>query len=136
MLPRHRRDLDRHDLVHHLVHDPVLRQSMVHLDDNFHQLWVHQNRYVVGIAMANLVHPLDAVMMDVQQNLDVLNLDEVLTFLVAVHHFPVNPVVAQVGEELRHLLKMDYYLDEVGVELRYLLNHLLKTDYCLDEELL
>jgi hypothetical protein len=120
MLLRHRHDLDRHDLVHHLVHDLVLRQPMVHLDDNFHQLSVRQNLYVVGIAMANLVHLLDAVMMDVLQNLDVLNLDEVLTFLDAVRHFPVNLVVAQVDEELRHLLKMDYYLDEVGEEVRYL----------------
>jgi hypothetical protein len=56
----------------------------------------------------------------VLQNLDVLNLDEVLTFLDAVRHFPVNLVVAQVDEELRHLLKMDYYLDEVGEEVRYL----------------
>jgi hypothetical protein len=123
MLPRHRHDLDRHDPGHHLVHDLVLRQPMVHLDDNFHQLSVRQNLYVVGIAMANLVHLLDAVMMDVLQNLDVLNLDEVLTFLDAVRHFPVNLVVAQVGEELRHLLKMDYCLDEVGEEVRYLLTH-------------
>jgi hypothetical protein len=130
MLLRHRHDLDRHDPVHHLVRDPVLRQPMVRLDDNFHQPMVRQNLNVVGIAMANLVHLLDVVMMDVLQNLDVLNLDEVLTFLVEVRHFPVNPVVAQVGVELRHLLRMDYCLDEVGVELR----HLLKMDYCLDEE--
>jgi hypothetical protein len=38
MLPQRHRDLDLHDLVHHLVHDLVLRQLMVHLDDNFHQL--------------------------------------------------------------------------------------------------
>jgi hypothetical protein len=129
MLPQHRHDLDRHDLVHHLVHDLVLRQPTVHLDDNFHQPMVRQNLNVVGIAMANLVHLQDAAMMDVLQNLDVLTLDEVLTFLVAVRHFPVNPVVAQVGEELRHLLRMDYCLDEVGEELR----HLLRMDYCLDE---
>jgi len=38
MLLLHHRDLDHRDLVHHLVHDLVLRRSMVRLDDNFHQL--------------------------------------------------------------------------------------------------
>jgi hypothetical protein len=131
MLPQHHHDLDHHDLVHHLVHDLVLRQLMVRLDDNFHQPMVRQNLNVVGIAMVNLVHLPDAVMMDVLQNLAVLTLDEVLTFLVAVRHFPVNPVVAQVGEEPHHLLRMDYFLDEADAEP----HHLLRMDYFLDEVL-
>jgi hypothetical protein len=40
----------------------------------------HQNRYVVDIAMVHLMYLQGVVMMDVLQNLDVLNLDEVLTF--------------------------------------------------------
>jgi hypothetical protein len=75
-----RRDLGRRDLVYHLVRDLELLQPTVHLDDNFHQLMEHQNRYVVDIAMVHLMYLQGVVMMDVLQNLDVLNLDEVLTF--------------------------------------------------------
>jgi hypothetical protein len=48
----------------------------------------------------------------------------VLTFLDAVHRFLVNRgnlADVQVVVEPRHLLKMDYYQDEVGVEPRHLL---------------
>ena len=76
---------------------------------------------VVDIANQNLEHQLDVVKMDVQQNQDALNLDVVLTFLDVVnlaHYLQVFVV----DVELRHQLKMDYFLDVVDVELRYLLN--------------
>jgi hypothetical protein len=57
----------------------------------------------------------DVILVVVQQILDELNLDAVLTFPdVAVHQLDV-----AVDVELRHQLKMDYYLDVVGAELRY-----------------
>jgi hypothetical protein len=99
---------------------------MDHLDDMDRYLLVRRYRYVVDIV--NLEHQPDVVKMGVLQNLDEQNLDEVLTFQVVVHQSLAD---VQVGVELRHLLKMDCYLDEVGVELR----HLLKMDCYLDEVL-
>jgi hypothetical protein len=134
MLPLHHRDLDHHDLVHHLVHDLVLLQLMEHLDGMDCYLMVRQNLYVADIAKVSLAHLLDVVKLDEQQNLDELNLDEVLTFLDVAHHLRCFPVDVQVDAEQRHLLRTDYFLDVVAVELRYLLNHLLKRDYFLDVE--
>ena len=60
-------------------------------------------------------------------HLDVLqNLDEVLQ--VVVHLDEQLPLVAVVDAELRHLLRMDYFLDVVDVELP----HLPRMDCCLD----
>jgi hypothetical protein len=128
MLPLRRRDLDHRDLVHHLVHDLVLLQLMEHLDGMDRYSMVRQNLYVADIAKLNLVHLLDVVMMDEQQNLDELNLDEVRTFLDVAHHFLVNLADVQVDAEQRHLLKTDYFLDVVDAEQR----HLLRMDYFLD----
>jgi hypothetical protein len=125
LLRRH--DLDHHDLVFHLVHDLVLLQPMVHLDDNFQQQMVRPNLYAVDIAKEHLMHLQGAVMMDVPQNLDALNLDEVQTFQDAVRHYLVIPVMiadAQVDAEQRLLLKMDCFQDEVDEEPRSLLNQM------------
>jgi hypothetical protein len=58
-------------------------------------------------------------MMDAQQNLDVLNLDAVLTYpdVVNLVHHRLDVVV---DVELRYQLKMDYCQDVVDVELRFL----------------
>jgi hypothetical protein len=71
--------------------------------------------YVVG----NFLLKVDAVMMDAQQNLDVLNLDAVLTYpdVVNLVHHRLDVVV---DVELRYQLKMDYCQDVVDVELRFL----------------
>jgi hypothetical protein len=81
----------------------------------------------------NFLTQVDVAMMVVQQNLDALNLDEVLTFphvkiqdVVNLVHHRLDVVV---DVELHHQLKMDYYLDVADVEPR----HLLKMDYFLDE---
>jgi hypothetical protein len=99
---------------------------------------VRQNLCVADIAKVNLVHLLDVVKMDEQQNLGELNLDEVLTFLNVAHRLRCFPVDVQVDAEQRHLLRTDYFLDVVDAEQRYLLNHLLnhllKRDYFLDVE--
>ena len=100
MHPLRRHDLGRHDLVYHLVRDLELLRPTVRLDDNFHQLMEHQNRYVVDIAMAHLMHLQGVVMMDALQNLDVLILDEVLPFQDVVLHYLVD---VQVGAEPHHL---------------------------------
>ena len=84
--------------------------------------------YVVG----NFLLKVDVVMMDAQQNLDVLNLDAVLTYpdVVNLVHHRLDVVV---DVELRYQLKMDYCPDVVDAE-RYLfqLNQQLKMDYCPD----
>jgi hypothetical protein len=142
MLPLHHRDLDHRDLVHHLVHDLVLLQLMEHLDGMDHHLMVRRNLSVADIAKVNLVHLLDVVKMDEQQNLDELNRDEVLTFRDVVHHFRCFPEYVQADVqadvEPRHLLRTDYFLDVADAEqrhlLNHLLNHLLKRDYFLDVE--
>jgi hypothetical protein len=75
------------------------------------------HQYVVE----NFLTQVDVVKMDVQQNQDALNLDVVLTFLDVVNLAHCLQVFV-VDVELRHQLKMDYFLDVVDVELRYLLN--------------
>ena len=90
---------------------------------------VHQ--YVVE----NFLLKVDAVMMDAQQNLDVLNLDAVLTYpdVVNLVHHRLDVVV---DVELRHQLKMDCYRDVVVVELHFLLNRSMKMDCYQDVVLL
>jgi hypothetical protein len=83
--------------------------------------------YVVEILNQLMDHLMqDVVHLDVLQILDEQNLVANRPFLVVVLQ---SPVVAVVDAELRHLLKMDCYLDEVDEELR----HLLKMDCYLDE---
>jgi len=73
----------------------------------------------------NLDHLMqDVAHQDVQQNLDEQNLDAIPPFLVVVLQFLVNLLVVVVVAELRHQLKMDYFLDVVDAEQR----HQLKMD--------
>ena len=88
----------RHDLVHrlddHLLQ--VHRHQLFCMDLNYlHQLMVHQ--YEVG----NFLLMVDVVKMDAQQNLDVPNLDAVLTFPDAVN-LVRHLLDAVVDVELRH----------------------------------
>jgi hypothetical protein len=125
-LLRHR-DLDHRDLVHRLVRDLVFLQCLQHLqhldrlNDMDRLMLVHLFRCVVEIVNLVRRRRQGVVKMDVLQILDELNLDEVLTFQDVVRHFLVNLVNlvdVQVGVELRHPLKMDYYQDEVDAEPR------------------
>jgi hypothetical protein len=131
----HHRDLDHRDLVHHSVHDLEylqllqLLQRLDHLNDMDHLMLVHLFRCVVEIENLGRMHQQDVEKMDALQIQDEQSLGEVLTFQDAVRHFPVNLAnlvnLADVEDvELCHLLKMDCFQDEVGVELRYLLPHL------------
>jgi hypothetical protein len=71
-------------------------------------------------------HLLDVVNLDELQNLDELNLDVGQTFLDVAHQ--LHQLDVAVDAELRHQLRMDYFLDAVGAELR----HLLRMDCCRD----
>jgi len=122
MLQLRLRDLDHRDLVHHLVRDLAylqLLQCLDRLNDMDHLMLAHLFRCVVEIVNPDQMHQRDAEKMDALQIQDELNLDEVLTFQGAVRHFLVNLAnLADVEDvELCHLLKMDCYQDEVGVEL-------------------
>jgi hypothetical protein len=111
------RDLVLRDLVHHLVHGLVRHLLMDHRHGKDRYLLVHHclgHQNVVDIV--NLEHLQDVVMMDALQNLDELNRDAVLTFQVVVRQSLAD---VQVDVEPPHLLKMDCYLDVVGVELRH-----------------
>jgi hypothetical protein len=110
-------DVVDHQRLHHqfLVYLIYTEMKMVRhqcVVENLHQLM--DRRYVVHL--------------DVLQILDELNLDVIPPFLDAELHL-VNPADVVVDAELRHLLKMDCYLDAVDAELR----HLLKMDCYLDE---
>jgi hypothetical protein len=109
-----RRHLVRHLL--HLVNDMDLTMLALH-------------QYVVGNFLFQFRHLLVVLHQVVLQNLDEQNLDALLPFLNAVHQF-LDLADVVVGVELRHQLKMDYYLDAVDEELRYLL----KMDCYLDAE--
>jgi hypothetical protein len=74
-------------------------------------------RYQRLLVVVNLVEP---------QNLDELNLDADLTCQDVAHL--LRQLVVQVGEELRHQLRMDYFRDAVDAELR----HLMRMDYFRD----
>jgi hypothetical protein len=102
MHPLRHRDLDHRDLEHRSVHDPEYRQHLQCLDrlnDKDHLMKVHLFRCVVEIVNQMRLLLQDVEKMDVLQILDEQNLDVVLTFQDAVHHFPVNPVDVQVGVE-------------------------------------
>jgi hypothetical protein len=94
-----------------------------------HYSLVHQlmNQFVVESLNHLLV---DAHLVDAQQNLDEQILDEHLTFL-DVDHCRVHRLDVVVDVELRHQLKMDYFLHVVDVEL----HHQLRMDYFLDAQL-
>jgi hypothetical protein len=87
-----------------------------------------RHQYVVGNYL-DRQFLLDVEYLVALQNQDVLNRDVVLTFQ-DVHL--LHQLVVVVDEELRRLLKMDYYQDVVGVELNC---HQSKMDYYPDVEL-
>ena len=89
---------------------------------------VHLFRCVVDLVNLPQVPLQDVEKMGELPIRDEQNRDEVPTFQDVVRHFPANPVDEQVGVELRHLLKMDYFQDVEDVELR----HQWKKDYCQD----
>jgi hypothetical protein len=107
------------------VHDLAYLQRLQltdHLNGKDHLMMEHLIRCVVEIV--NLMrHQQDVEKMDVLQIPDEQNRDVVLTFLDVVHRFLANLADVQVVAELRHLLKMDYYLDEVVAELHHQLHH-------------
>jgi hypothetical protein len=80
---------------------------------------------VVDSFLIQFLHLQDVVHLVVLRNLDEQNLDAHLPYLDVAH---LRDVV--VGVELRHQLRMDYFLDVVGVEL----HPLLRMDYYLDVE--
>ena len=100
---------------------PLLHLHQVHLENGTDPMMLVLHQYVVGNFLFQ--HLLVVVHQDVLQNLDAQNLDALPPFLDEAHLG-----VVLVDAELRHLLRMDYFLDEVGVELR----HLLRMDYFLD----
>ena len=111
--------------MHHLVRDLAYLQLLQRLDrlnDMDHLMMVHLFRCVVEIVNLDRMHQQDVEKMDALQIQDEQNLDEVLTFQDVVRRFLANLVnLADVEDvELCHLLKMDCYQDEVGVELHYL----------------
>ena len=122
MLQLRHRDLRHRDLVHHLVHDLVFLQLLQRLDrlnDMDHLMMVHLCRCVVEIVNLDQMHQQDVEKMDALQIQDEQNLDAVLTFLDVVRRFLA--ILVDVEDvELCHLLKMDCYQDEVGVELHSL----------------
>jgi hypothetical protein len=121
-------------LRHHVVVDDrhlgVADHQLVHLHLVcliYREKKMVRHLYVMEIQNLLMDHLMqDVVHLDVLQILGEQNLVVNRPFLDAVHQFPV---VAVVDAELRHLLKMDYYLDEVDAEPL----HLLKMDYYLDE---
>ena len=100
----------------------LLHLHQVHLVNGTDLMMLVLHQYVVGNFLFQ--HLLVVVHQDVLRNLDAQNLDVLPPFLDEVHLG-----VVLVGVELRHLLRMDYFLDEVGVELR----HLLRMDCYQDE---
>jgi hypothetical protein len=84
---------------------------------------LNRRRYLHAVGNFQYQHLLDVVNLVVLQNLGEQNLGAGLTCQVAVHQS--RRLVAQVDVELRHQLRMDYYLGVVDVELR----HQLRMDY-------
>jgi hypothetical protein len=74
-------------------------------------------RHLRAVGSFRYPYLLDAVNLDVPQNLGELNLDADLTCQVVAHQ--LHQLVVQVDAELRHQLKMDCFLDVVGVELHH-----------------
>jgi hypothetical protein len=102
--------------------DHLLRHRLMdRLNDMDLMMLVHL--YVVDSLIH--LHLLVVVHLDVLQNLDEQNLDVHLPYLDVVR---LLLVVVVVVVELRHQLRMDYFLDVVDVELRCQL----RMDYFLD----
>jgi hypothetical protein len=95
--------------LHHLVH-------LSHLVNDMDQKMLVLHLYVVDSCRFQFQHLLDVVHLDALQNLDEQNLGEHLPYLDVVRQFLL---VVVVDVELRHQLRMDYFLDVVGVELRH-----------------
>jgi hypothetical protein len=108
-------------LLHHLVH------HQLHLVNDMDLMMLVLHLFVVGNYLFQFQHLQVVVHLDALQNLDAQNLDALLPFLDEVLPFLV---VVVVGVELSHLLRKDYFQDEVGEELR----HLLRKDYFQVEE--
>ena len=87
---------------------------------------LNRRRHLHAVGNFQYQHLLDVVNLDELQNLDELNLDADLTCQVAAHQ--LHRLVGQVDADLRHPLKMDYFLGAVDVELR----HLKRMDCFLD----
>jgi hypothetical protein len=100
----HLDDLDRRDVELHQLMDLNCDMDLMQMAHLLH-LDVVQN-------LDELVrrHRQDAEHLDVQQNLDVVHLD-------VVHLDAQHPWDVVVGAELRHQLRMDYFLDAVDAEL-------------------
>jgi hypothetical protein len=107
-----------HQLRHLLRH--------LHLVNGMDQKLMELHLYVVDSFRFQFLHLLDVVHLDALQNLDEQNLDALPPYLDVAH---LLDVVADV--ELRHQLRMDYFLDVADVELR----HQLRMDYFLGEVL-
>jgi hypothetical protein len=105
------------------VDRPLHHLHQVHLVNGMDLMKLVLHQYVVGNFLFH--HLLVEVHQDVLQNLDAQNQVALPPFLDEVHLG-----VVLVGAELRHLLRMDYSLDEVGVGLR----HLLRMDCYQDVE--
>ncbi len=93
-----------------------------HLVNGMDLKMMELHQYVVD--SFQFLHLLDVVHLDALQNLDEQNLDAHLPYLDVANLLDV-----VVGVELRHQLRMDYFLVEVGVEL----HHQLRKDYFLVE---
>jgi hypothetical protein len=110
----HLDDLDRRDVELHQLMDLScdMDQMLVHL--------LHLD-VVQNLDELDHRHRQDVVHLVVQQNLVVVR-------LVVVRLDALRPLVAVVDVELRHLLRMDYFLDAVDVEQP----HLQRMDYFRD----
>jgi hypothetical protein len=105
------------------VDRPLLHLHQAHLENGTDPMMLVLHQYVVGNFLFLFRHLLVEVHQDVLQNLDAQNLAAPPPFLDEVHLG-----VVLVDAELRRLLRMDYFLDVVGVELR----HQLRKDCCQD----
>ena len=114
----HLDDLRRRDVELHQLMDLNCDMDLMHLP---HLLLLDHLDVVQNLDALVHLHQQDVVHLDAQQNLDVVRPD-------VVHLDALHPLVVVVDAELRHLLRMDYYQDEVDVELP----HLPRMDYCLD----
>ena len=118
-LVRHLDDLGRRDVELHQLMDLNCDMDLMHLHHLVHLL---QLDVVQNLDVLDHLHRQDVVHLDVQQNQDVVHLD-------VVHLDALHPLVVVVGVELRHRLRMDYFLDAVDVEPP----SLMRMDYFLDE---
>ena len=102
---------------------PLLHLHQVHLVNGMDPMKLVLHLYVVGNFLFLFRHLLVEVHQDALQNQDAQNLDALPPFLDEAHLG-----VVLVDAELRRQLRMDYFLDVVGVELR----HQLRMDCCQD----